>query len=165
MTQRSFALLRVQMILLPCKEILWNLWSYTWYGLTWLLKFYPDKYRGHLSFLMSSTGLSWNTCSEKDLGLHVDGQLCFDAHIYDKISKTNSLLGLIRRSFTCLSQDIVLPLHKGLWYGGVLWNTIASRAQLRAVAKVQMRALDIVDGMDGKTYEKQLIALNLTTLS
>ena len=64
----------------------------------------------------------------------------------------------------------MLPLHKGLVcphleYGGVLWNARASKAKLRAVEKVQMRALDIVDGMDGKTYEKQLIALNLTTLS
>ena len=81
-----------------------------------------------------------------------------------------TLLGLIRHSFTCLSRDSMLPLHKSvvrhhLEYDGVLWNAKASRAQLLAVEKVQMRALDMVDGMDGKTYEEQLIALNLTTLS
>ena len=70
-----------------------------------------------------------------------------------KISKAKSLLGLIRHSFTCLSQDIMLPLRKGLVrhhleYGGVLWNARAIRAQLRAVEKVQMRTLDMFDGMD-----------------
>ena len=64
----------------------------------------------------------------------------------------------------------MLPLHKGvvlhhLEYGWDPWNARASRAQLQAVEKVQMRALDIVDRMDGKTYVEQLIALNLTTLS
>ena len=149
---------------------------------TWLLKFHPDKCKvltlGFLekierprAFLYELHGtVLEHVFEEKDLGVYVDGQLCFDAHIDDKISKANSLLGLIRRSFTCLSRDIMLPLHKGLVrhhleYGGVLWNARASRAQLRAVEKVQMRALDMVDGMDGKTYEEQLIALNLTTLS
>ena len=114
---------------------------------TWLLKFHADKCKVLTfsllekiemprAFLYELHGIVLeHVFEEKDLGVHVDGQLCFDAHIDDKISKANSLLGLIRGSFTCLSPDIMLSLHRGLVcnhleYGGVLWNARASRAQL-----------------------------------
>ena len=65
---------------------------------------------------------------DEDLGMYCDAQ------------KVNSL-GLSRRSFTCLSRDVMLPPNKGLvrhqlQYGGVLWNAIASRAKVQAVEKV-----------------------------
>ena len=145
-----------------------------------MIKFHPDKCKvltlcflekieRPYAFLYEPHGtILQHVFEEKGLDMHVDDQLCFHAHVDDKISKAKPLLGLIRHSFICLSGNIMLPLHKGLVrhyleYGGVLWNARASRAQLRAVEKVQMRALDMVDGMDGKTYEEQ--ASKLTTLS
>ena len=69
---------------------------------------------------------------------------------------------LILRYYASLHKGLV---HNNVEYDGVLWNARASRAKLRAVDKLQMRELDMVDGMNVRTYEEQLIALNLTTLS
>ena len=47
---------------------------------------------------------------EKDLGIIID--LTFDAHVSEKIKKTNYMLGLISRYFSYLNADILLPLYK-----------------------------------------------------
>ena len=46
---------------------------------------------------------------KKDLG---NTDLSFDVHVSDKIKKANNMFGLIRRSFSCLNDDILLPLYK-----------------------------------------------------
>ena len=80
------------------------------------------------------------------------------------------MLGLIRSSFTCLTKDLMFPLYLSLVrhhleYGAVLWNARATKAQIRAVEKVQMRAVSMVHGLHDMDYEDQLRALELTTLS
>ena len=149
---------------------------------TWLLKFHPgkcvvltlgilEKIERPRAFLyeINDTILE-HMFEERDLGVYIDSKMKFDVHIEEKIRKANSLLGLIRRSFTCLSKEVLIPLHKSLVrhfleYGGVLWSALATRAQVRAVEKVQMRALEMIHGMEGKAYEEQLSSLKLTTLS
>ena len=41
-----------------------------------------------------------NSDGEKDIGVLVDDQLNYSQHIQQKINKTNSIMGLIRRTFT-----------------------------------------------------------------
>ena len=91
-------------------------------------------------------------------------------HLQDKINKANYMLGLIKRTFTCLSKEVLVPLYTSvvrhyLEYGGVLWTAIANRSQIRAIEKVQRRAVSMVHGLQDIEYSEQLKALNLTTLS
>ena len=51
---------------------------------------------------------------EKDIGVIVDKQLKFESHVYEKINKTNSLIGLICRSFIYMDENMFKKLFKSL---------------------------------------------------
>jgi hypothetical protein len=42
---------------------------------------------------------------EKDIGVTIDSKLTFEHHMNEKINKTNSTMGLIGRTFTCLDEE------------------------------------------------------------
>ena len=42
---------------------------------------------------------------EKDLGVIFDNNLKFSSHIINQVNKANRLMGLIRRSYTCLDKN------------------------------------------------------------
>ena len=48
------------------------------------------------------------TICEKDIGVHVDDNLSFKDHIYTKIKKDNAVMGIIRRTFDYLDQNMFL---------------------------------------------------------
>ena len=107
---------------------------------------------------------------EKDLGVIIDNHMKFDVHIEEKIKKANTMLGMIQRSFSYLNKQVFLPLYKALVRhyvesGAILWSGIISRSQVRALEKVQMRALNMIQGMDKLTYEEQLQELKLPSLA
>ena len=106
---------------------------------------------------------------EKDLGVHVDCDLKFEIHIAEKIKKANAMLGLIQRSFTSLSADIVMPLYKcfvrhHLENNAAVWGGNLSRPQIDAIEKVQMRATAMIEGMKEMEYSSRLEQLKLPTL-
>ena len=43
---------------------------------------------------------------EKDLGVHIDSELSFDKHVSTIVNKANSIVGLIRRSFSYLDGPL-----------------------------------------------------------
>ena len=49
---------------------------------------------------------------EKNLGIIINADLTFNVHVSEKIKNANNMLGLIRRSFSFLDADILLPLYK-----------------------------------------------------
>ena len=55
--------------------------------------------------------LEATTCV-KDIGVHVDDNLSFKDHIYIKIKKANAVMGIIRRTFDYLDQNMFLQLLK-----------------------------------------------------
>ena len=55
------------------------------------------------------------TSQEKDLGVIIEDNLKFSAHISNKINKANQIMGLIRRSFTYLDQTILRPVAFTPW--------------------------------------------------
>ena len=74
----------------------------------WLLRFHPDKCKvlsagkrktGRFEYKLCNTKLQY-TEKEKDIGVVVDNQLNFEDHMNEKINKANSIMGLIRRTFT-----------------------------------------------------------------
>ena len=51
---------------------------------------------------------------EKDLGVYVDPKLTFSTHCEKKVNMANKLLGLIRRSYVYLDNEIVKTLYTSL---------------------------------------------------
>ena len=103
---------------------------------TCLLQFHPGKY------VVMSVGIWWNiiqaypyellstglahVLEEKDLGIIIDSELTFESHMEAK------LLGLIRRSLTCCTAEIVIPLYKAfvrqhLEFGVAIWGGFIKR--------------------------------------
>ena len=89
-----------------------------------LLKFHPSKCKhiriGHSKaetheyYLGDPSLLMTESVEEKDLGVIIDTTLSFERHIASKISKANSILGLIARNFEFLDEQTLLTLYKAL---------------------------------------------------
>ena len=86
----------------------------------WLLLFHPDKcivkriclpWKQNTDkpeyFKRKSDGtivkLEISSC-DKDIGVYIDEHLAFETHIVTKVNKANSIMGIIRRSFTCIPR-------------------------------------------------------------
>ena len=66
--------------------------------------------------------------NEKDLGLHVDPSLIFNAHCEQQVNKADRLLGLIRRSYTNTDGEYLVKLFTALVrhhleYANAVWHT------------------------------------------
>jgi hypothetical protein len=73
---------------------------------------------------------------EKDLGVIFDKNLKFDKQVESSVQKANKMLGIIKRSFTYLDEDMFLRLYKSLIrphleYGNVIWNPYLKRQSAR----------------------------------
>ena len=51
---------------------------------------------------------------EKDIGVYIDEHLTFETQIVTKVNKANSIMGIIRRSFTYLDEKMFVLLFKAL---------------------------------------------------
>ena len=87
----------------------------------WLLKFHPNKCH------VLTLGKFWNIIhahpyaiggsllehvdQEKDLGVLIDSELTFEEHIFSKMKKANSIVGLISRSFEYPSPEMFRTLY------------------------------------------------------
>jgi hypothetical protein len=110
-----------------------------------------------------------DTTSEKDLGVTIESTLSFDSHIASKISKANSLAGLIRRSFEYLNKDIFKKLFTSivrphLEYADAIWNPFMKK-HIVALENVQRRASKLVPGLKDLMYQDRLKVLGLPTLA
>ena len=109
------------------------------------------------------------TCrEERDLGVVFDSELKFDKHINSAINKGNRMLGLIKRSFTGLENQVLVKLYKSLVrphleYGNQIWNPFLKR-QSSALEKVQRRATKLIKPLRKLDYEERLRQLKLPTL-
>lgn len=48
---------------------------------------------------------------EKDLGVNIDQYISFKEHFAEKINKGSRMVGLIRRTFTALDEEMFKSLH------------------------------------------------------
>ena len=75
---------------------------------------------------MNDTTLE-TTSDEKDLGVTIDSDLKFQAHVSKAVNKASRMLGLVRATFTCI-DEITLPklfssmVRPHLEYGNVIWS-------------------------------------------
>ena len=153
-----------------------KLYDWTTYS---LLKFHPDKCEtmrikpnrkkdlNNPYYCIDNTRLRVVTIVE-DLGITFDNKLSFDDHICKKVSKANSLVGMIRRTFVYLDKDMFKKLFTAivrphLEYGATVWNP-SKKTQIDKIERVQRRATKLIPGLSSLTYKERLLALNMPTL-
>ena len=105
---------------------------------------------------------------EKDLGVHVDPKLNFSDHTQQVVSKGNSKIGLIRRSFTYLDAEVVRTLYTSLVrpsleYANAVWSPMYKKDAV-AIENVQRRATKLVPKLKNLSYEARLKSLNLPSM-
>ena len=109
------------------------------------------------------------TLLEKDLGVHIDNKLKFSDHINLAAKKTNSILGMIRRSYTYLDNENFNNLYKALVrphleYGNsVRYPT--TKTDSDKLERVQRRATKLVPELKHLNYQDRLRDLNLPSLT
>ena len=147
----------------------------------WLLRFHPDKcnlmhvgktiqqeYAYNLKIDNTAHELG-GIEEQKDIGVIIDSNLEFDKHINQKINKANSIMAVIRRSFTTLNQHNFVPLYKALVrshldYAISIWFPYKQKYK-DAIENVQRRATKQLPGMKNIPYEERLHRLKLPTLA
>ena len=89
----------------------------------WLLNFHPDKCKlltlcfrktvseYHLISKSTKYDLEYVTNIE-DLGVVIDSNLNFEAHVHEKISKANQTMRIIRRWFISIDESMFVYLFK-----------------------------------------------------
>ena len=126
----------------------------------------PNK---EYNMIKNDTVCTVTTCnSEKDLGVIFDKELTFNNHIQTCINKANQMIGLIKRTFINIDNNIFTKLYKALVrphleYGNVIWHP-KYKYQSMAVERVQRRATKFVKGCKNMDYESRLMFLNLYSL-
>ena len=87
----------------------------------------------------------------------------------EKIKKSNSIMGLIRRTFTYIDAPTFLMLYitlvrPHLEYANSVWNPYKKK-HIIALENVQRRATKLILGFKDMTYENRLRRLKLPTLA
>ena len=150
----------------------------------WLLLFHPDKciviriclpWKCNIDkpeyFMRKSDGsivkLEVSSC-EKDIGVYIDEHLTFETHIVTKVNKANSVMGIIRRSFTFLDEEMFVLLFRALVrpileYAQSVWSPYLKK-HIDMIENVQRRSTKVIPGFKNLTYEERLRKLKLPTL-
>ena len=108
------------------------------------------------------------TAKEKDLGVIIDNRLSFSDHVAHTTSRANRLCGLIRRSFSFLSEEIFVLLFKSLVrplleYGHCIWQP-HEKGLCNEIENVQRRATKMLSHLKDLPYPERLKKLKLHSL-
>ena len=107
------------------------------------------------------------TTEEKDLGVIFDEKYEFSKHIKVMVNRANRMLGMIRRRFTFLDQDVFELLYPvlvrpHLEYCVQVWSP-HKQMDINLNEKVQMRAMRMVPVMKDLSYEEKIVKFGLTS--
>ena len=96
---------------------------------------------------------------ETDLGVIIDDNLTFQSHMQSKISKANSIMGLIRRSFQYLDNNMFRMLFTALVrphveYANAVWAP-SLKKDIISIENIQRRATKYLYGMKDISYENR----------
>ena len=115
-------------------------------------------------------GILLDPCSTyKDVGVMVSSNLKPDEQIHRCVAKANSMVGMIRRTFTYIDSDIFLKTYKVfvrpiLEYCQEVWSPFLQK-DIDEIENVQRRATKLIPGLREMTYEERLEKLKLFKLS
>ena len=141
----------------------------------WFLKFNTDKCKKigfgprnpNFRYSMGGTQLT-HSQQESDLGVVISSDLKPSTQVAKGAYSANSMLGRIRKTFTCLNEKILPPLYKALVrprmeFAIQTWSPYL-RKDVQKLEKIQRRATKLVPSLSNLPYEARLKALGLTTL-
>ena len=141
----------------------------------WLLDSNKDKCKV-MHFGPKNPGYSYSlrgttlmvTDKEKDLGVIVTPDLKASEQVSRAAAAANSMLGRIRKTFTCMDKEMFLPLYKTLVrprmeHAIQAWSPYLQK-DINKLEKVQRRATKLIPELADKPYEVCLAELNMTTL-
>jgi hypothetical protein len=125
----------------------------------WLLQFHPQKCKAmrlgksitnKKEYSLGDTTLETSK-DEKDIGVIIDDELKFSKHMSEKINKANKVMGIIRRTFIYLNEEMFKCLYKSLVrpiieYANQVWCPY-HRKDIDAIERVQRRATKPISGM------------------
>ena len=105
---------------------------------------------------------------EKDLRVTFDKELKFRSHIRNIVSKANSRVGIIKRTFEYLTIENFKILYKSqvrpvLEYCTDIWYPTYAKDMVE-VEKVQKRATKLVKGLEHKPYSERLRELDIPSM-
>ena len=97
-----------------------------------------------------------NVQSEKDVGVIFDLNMSFKEDINSRATKANSIMGIIRRTYTYLDIESFKLLFKSLVrphleYGAPIWNPQLKR-DVTDLENVQRRATRQIPALKGMSY-------------
>ena len=134
-----------------------------------------DKYktlhigRGNLNELYNMEGRPLEAVHEDhDLGIMIIKDLKCSKQCLNAANADNKILGMIKRTFTCKSEKIILQLYKSLVRPRLEYCIQAWCPHLRKdidlLEKVQRRATRLIYSLHDLPYYDRLKRLKLTTL-
>ena len=105
---------------------------------------------------------------EKDLGVLITNNLKPSRQVSKAAANANSILGLLKKTMTCLDSEMLLSLYKSLVrprleYCIQAWSPY-TRGDIEKLEQVQRKATKLVPELAGYPYEERLTRLGLTTL-
>jgi ribonuclease P/MRP protein subunit RPP40 len=145
-------------------------WCYDW-QMEFNVKKCKVMHFGHHNlgtiYTMNEVDLT-ETKEEKDLGVLICQDLKVSRQCLTAAKKANQILGLIYRTFSSRSKDILVRLYKSLVRPHLDYCIQAWRPHLQkdidVLEKVQRRATRMIEGFKGMDYEDRLNNVGLTTL-
>lgn len=108
------------------------------------------------------------TTQEKDIGVIVQNNLKPGAQCAAAATKARQVLGQIARSFSYRNADTFVRLYKlyvrpHLEFASPAWAPWYA-GDIELLERVQMKAVKMVSGLRGRTYEERLVELDMVTL-
>ena len=108
------------------------------------------------------------TSSERDIGVKVSNNLKPSKQCQEAAARANSVLGQITRAFHYRDKKTFLSLYiqyvrPHLEFAVPAWSPW-STADVQTLEKVQQRAIKMISGLQGKTYEQRLSELGILSL-
>ena len=106
--------------------------------------------------------------AERDLGVIIDGDLKINKQCVKAASTANCVLGMISRTISNRSEDIMANLYKSLVRPHLEYCVQAWRPHYQKdidlLERVQRRATRMIEGYKAMPYEERLRMLGLTAL-
>ena len=108
------------------------------------------------------------TVCEKDIGVYVDSNLTFDTHIMNTVKLGRKLTGMLCRTISFKTPEVMLPLYKSivrmiLEFANVVWAPYKKK-YITLIESVQRHFTKLIFGMKHLSYEERLIKLKLPSL-
>ena len=98
----------------------------------------------------------------------VDDKVAFDKHMQQQVNKANSIMGLIRRTYTFLDETSFRYLFQALVrphleYAEAVWSPFTKK-DIDTIEKVQKRATKLIPSLKNMDYPNRLKKLKMPTL-